>query len=99
MPLNLALGRQRQASQSYTVGPCLKTAAERKQDASHHDSYTVAHIPQGGLKCCAGQKQECVKAPAFERDRGGPFKHGKWLSATPLPALWMTRAQAARGHF
>lgn len=44
-------------------------------------------------------KQEWEKAPAFERDRTGPFRHGKWLSEAPLPALWRTRAQTFRGRF
>ena len=33
------------------------------------------------------------------KGQDGPSKHGERLSAIPLPALSITRAQAAHGHF
>ena len=33
------------------------------------------------------------------KGQDGPSKHGERLSAIPLPALSMTRAQAAHSHF
>ena len=38
-------------------------------------------------------------APELGRDRSEPSKHGETLSATPLPALPVTRARPAHDHF
>lgn len=40
-----------------------------------------------------------MKAPGFGRDSWTLQTRGKLLSAIPLPALSMTRAQAAHDHF
>lgn len=45
------------------------------------------------------RRRKCGKAPEFRRDRKGPSKHGEALSATPLPALSMTRTQTDHDHF
>lgn len=46
--------------------------------------------------CCSSA---CVKASGFGRDRADPPNTGKTPSMTPVPALSMTRAQAAHHHF
>lgn len=50
--LILVLGRQRQPSQSYIVGPCLKMNKQNKRNINKMspitDFYTVAHVLRGG---------------------------------------------------
>lgn len=44
-------------------------------------------------------KDRHVRSTRVCKGQDGPSKHGERLSAIPLPALSMTRAQAAHDHF
>lgn len=76
----------------------LKTQGEPPQ--SEAGPVTVALGPRRtpALRRTA-EENSCVKAPGFGRDSWTLQTRGKLLSATLLPALSMTRAQAAHGHF